>query len=211
MKDKQKSRGKHRSKLPGGAGASLRAWVKSSFNIDDWHMAIVGDGSGCGWTMAMGWGAIVVDERYHYQKLLYGAHNRGTVSAAELMPTLHGLMWYDAEFGAANKRVNRSPTKVLVLSDSKYIVDTGNAMFNPESASTLIDKYVANQPLLATLIQFAGKYLVSFRWVGRDRMPLHIFADTISARARRAMVIEEGIHNSDKSRILLAEDINAQI
>lgn len=101
--------------------------VLDHFQIVDWDVLLVGDGSGYSWNIGCGWAGALIDRQTMSRKLLWGGWSAGTIMIAELMPYIHALAWYESAIAKARRaHLRRGVLKVHVICDNKTIVDQGN-------------------------------------------------------------------------------------
>ena len=159
------------------------AKVLSGLNIQHWDLAIVGDGSGSGWSGGAGWASVLIERRTGARKTFYGSFNLGTVTVAEIFPWLYPLLWYTSYEGPGKqrlvmaKRANK-PLRVCVLSDSDVIVRGGN--FPPSRK--------AHQALWSLLSFYQNEGMdITFHHIPRDTYSLHILMDHLSRQSRLSL------------------------
>lgn len=150
---------------------------------DDWDVCIVGDGSGQMWDIGAGWGGVVIDKRSRMRKLVYGGMNCGTVFIAEMMPYLHGLMWYYAWLGEHVE--HRKPLiKVHCVTDNEGVATVGH-----ELRGGRVPGHVKKQrELWMAMASFAQRgILLDFTHVPRSEIALNVYTDDVSRKSRLVM------------------------
>lgn len=101
--------------------------VLEHYNITDWDILMIGDGSGYSWNIGCGWSGVIIDRFSMGRKLLWGAWSTGTIMIAEIMPYIHGLAWFDNLHAKDRRRqMRKAILNIHVISDNKTIVDQGN-------------------------------------------------------------------------------------
>ena len=75
---------------------------------DTWDVLIVGDGAGCWWDKPCGWGCTLIDRHLDRRRAFYGGMSSGSIAIAEMMPTVHAMLWYTEFHGKARKAQLRS-------------------------------------------------------------------------------------------------------
>lgn len=156
----------------------LRRLLADADIADNWDVILVGDGSGSNWGVACGW-AMTVIERGGDTHVLHGAMSHGTSNVAEIMAPLHALSWLAAreEERRQKHRQPRNAYQVYVVSDSRYVVDTGKA------ANRLIHK---NSLFWLWADNLASKgFVTHFRWLGREASRFIRYADDLSRTSRK--------------------------
>lgn len=175
MKTSKKRRRKNKRPI----GRCLRRLL-SDLKIRDWDVLLVGDGSGSGWDVGVGWSCIVIDKYTKTRKLIYGGGNTGTVNIAELMAYVHAMLWYSGHTGKELKKQNPGKTiKVHIVTDSRVIVGQG-----VRTTSRSLDG-VANRALWACMNDLARQgYSFHYHWIDRMSNELNWAADQMAGRAR---------------------------
>lgn len=148
--------------------------------IADWDALIIGDGSGSGWSLGLGWAAVLIDRYSRAGKLFYGAINVGTVTLAEFLPYLYALNWYGGDDGPGKSRLKQAMTEqrslqIHIITDSEITATVGN---NPESRKKHYQMWAALDAWRSS------GYEITFHFVPRDVTPLNIFVDAVSRQAR---------------------------
>jgi ribonuclease HI len=163
--------------------------LTKSWNIGDWDVLIVGDGSGQGWANGCGWASVLIDrhlDKKGGRKLLHGAWNLGTINLAELMPYYHALAWY-ADWRAKNAHPcsARGLTRVAIVSDCKALVEQGQKILNGDKAW---EDVKANRGLWLALYDFVRLgYVLNFHWAARATSALNVYCDAVANSSRLAV------------------------
>jgi hypothetical protein len=101
--------------------------VLEHYNITDWDVLIIGDGSGYSWDIGGGWAGVVIDRVSMGRKLYWGAWSTGTIMISEMMAYVHGLAWYDNLYAKARRQqLHKGVLNVHVICDNETIVKQGN-------------------------------------------------------------------------------------
>jgi len=150
-----------------------------------WDVLIVGDGAGCWWDKVCGWGCTLIDRHLGRRRAFYGGLSSGSIAIAELLPTVHAMLWYDEFQGkAARQRLGRPVLNVHVITDSETTFHHAAALApGPKTA-----KLRRERPLWNVLIQLerAG-YLFQFHWVPRQSLGLNILGDRVAGIASKTI------------------------
>ncbi len=156
--------------------------VLDGLGISDWDVLMIGDGSGSGWNIGIGWAVTVIERARNGRKLLWGSWSSGTVVIAELMAYVHGLAWYEHNMaGAARALLRKQVLNLHVITDSETVVHQGNNV-------------VGRQKMLPWWACFGNflrlGYTAKFHHVpGHDRervLGLNVLTDHLSRAARVA-------------------------
>jgi hypothetical protein len=153
------------------------------FRLINWDAIMVGDGSGSGWSCGAGWGCVIIDSMTRQRKVLWGAANTGTVYLSEIMPYLHGMLWYTAKGSPGKLRRNllRSlgrRVQIHIFTDSEAVARCGN---NPHSRKDAV-------ALWSALDTFhAHGYDLHFQHIPRSELPLNILTDELSRSSRLSL------------------------
>tara|TARA_Y100001938_G_scaffold148750_1_gene233355 strand:- start:2019 stop:2621 length:603 start_codon:yes stop_codon:yes gene_type:complete len=165
-------------------------------NIKSWDVLLVGDGSGSGWDIGIGWSCIIVDKHTKTRKLLHGGGSTGTVNIAELMAYVHAMLWYSTNIGKELRQ--HYPDKVLnvhIITDSRVVATQGEKV-----ADRRIDG-IANRALWASISDIARQgYRFHWHWVERLTNELNWAADKMAGSARKAIKaceLVEDVPNED--------------
>jgi hypothetical protein len=172
---------------------------------DTWDVLIIGDGAGCWWDLSCGWGCILADHHFNRRRAFKGSMSGGTIAIAELMPTIHGLLWYSEFHGHATKvRLGRGTINVHVVTDNETTVKHWSLLSKGGQAAYKIRK---KRPLWSVLLQLerAG-YILHFHWVPRGTVGLQILADEVAGIARNTIAAF-----NLKPRNGVARDLNHEI
>jgi hypothetical protein len=154
---------------------------------DTWDVLIVGDGAGCWWDKPCGWGCTLIDRHLDRRRAFYGAMSSGSIAIAEMMPTVHALLWYVQFHGHARKAgLGRSILNVHVITDSTTTVDHWAALARGGDKARKIRR---KRPIWNVLLQFERSgYILHFHWVARGEISLNQkLADPVAALARNAV------------------------
>jgi hypothetical protein len=171
-----------------GATVSLDEVIKTANIPDTWDVLIIGDGSGSWWDGACGWACTLIDRHLDRRRVFYGALSTGSIAIAEMLPTVHAMLWYDQFHGKARKsQLGRSTLEVHVVTDNDATAGHWETLTkNTHGAQKLRRK----RPLWNVLIQLErGGYIFHFHWVARDQIGLNQTADRVS-KLSRAVIIE---------------------
>lgn len=155
--------------------------ILSELGITTWDAVIVGDGSGQGWERGCGWSSVLIDHFTNLRKEFCGALSAGTVNVAELMASVHAIMWYTR--GPGKDRLKRviavgGRVSIHVITDSEITANQGNGVYSRKS----------NEEVWALLDNIARRgYCFTWHWVNRDRIGLNRLTDHLSRQARIAV------------------------
>jgi hypothetical protein len=154
--------------------------IVNTLQIADWDFLLIGDGSGAGWNLGIGWACTLIDRQSWAAKMFYGGINSGTVSLAEILPYLHSLLWFFSQDGPGKDRVRAAQAnhRVLrghVITDSAYVANCGNQVATRQQ----------HAPLWRAMDAFSeqGVTLTYHHW-GRKTLSLNILADEVARQAR---------------------------
>jgi hypothetical protein len=153
---------------------------------DTWDVLIVGDGAGCWWDGPCGWGCALIDRHLKRRRAFYGGLSTGSIAIAELLPTVHAMLWYAEFHGHARKKALRRGTlNVHVITDNAPTVSQWNSLTRGGAKAQKIRR---KRPLWNILLQLerAG-YIFHFHWVPRNTIGLNVTADKLSRIARRTI------------------------
>lgn len=151
--------------------------------IQTWDVVIIGDGSGSGWDIGVGWAAGLVDRYSNARKLFFGGMNCGTVTLGEIFPYLHAMVWYVSKDGPGKARRKQAAARgrcveVHIITDSQVVVTHGS---NPGSRR-------AHRELWASMDAYAHSgYNIHYHHVGRDVIDMNILMDEVARCAREAL------------------------
>ena len=148
--------------------------------IDQWDALIIGDGSGSGWNIGMGWAAVIIDRYSKAGRLFYGAVNIGTVTLGEFFPYMYPLTWYGGNKGPGRMRLKQAQRdnrnmQIHMITDSQIIANAGN---NPGSRKSYPELWAAFD------VWRQQGFDITFHHIGRDMIPLNVYVDAISRQAR---------------------------
>jgi ribonuclease HI len=147
--------------------------VLHHLGVEAWDYVIVSDGSGTGWKMGCGWASTLISRRPRTRKVFTGGMNPGTVSLGEMFAIYHPLIYL-----ASKLDIDKQLKRVHVISDSEYVVRTGNGHQRPTKHSAL-------WRMLSALR--AEGLLVTFHWLPRDSTELNRLADLLAGSARKSI------------------------
>ena len=154
---------------------------------DTWDVLIVGDGAGCWWDKPCGWGCTLIDRHLDRRRAFYGAMSSGTIAIAEMMPTVHAMLWYVQFQGDARKaQLRRSTLDIHVVTDNETTVKHWSILSkNAKGAQKLRRK----RPIWNILLQFERSgYIIHFHWVAREEISLNQkVADLVAGMSRDAL------------------------
>ena len=180
----------------------------NELNIKSWDVLLVGDGSGSGWDIGIGWSCIIIDKHTKARKLIHGGGSTGTVNIAELMAYVHAMLWYSSHIGKeVRKNYPKKFIDVHVITDSRVVANQGNKV-----AERKLDG-LANRALWASISDIARQgYKFHWHWVERLTSELNWAADQMAGSARKAVkncVLTEDVPDEDgKYRGVSIYDIN---
>ena len=165
-------------------------------DIKAWDVLLIGDGSGSGWDIGVGWSCIVIDRYTKTRKLVHGGGSTGTVNIAELMAYVHAMLWYSTHIGKElRKQYPRKTLNVHVITDSRVIVNQGERV-----AERNMDG-IANRALWASISDIARQgYTFHWHWIERLTNELNWAADQMAGSARKAVkncMLTEDIPNEN--------------
>lgn len=168
----------------------------NELNIKSWDVLLVGDGSGSGWDIGIGWSCVVIDKHTKSRKLIHGGGSTGTVNIAELMAYVHAMLWYSSHIGkGVRKDYPKKLIDVHVITDSKVVANQGGRV-----ALRKMDG-IANRALWASISDIARQgYKFHWHWVERLTSELNWAADQMAGSARKAVkncVLTEDVPNEN--------------
>lgn len=137
-----------------------------------WDFIIAGDGSATTWDNTAGFGSVLYAREAKTQLKFFGGLSHGTNNIAEMMAVVEPLLYLDG----TSTFPDQKPT-VYVISDSDYVVKTGNGIYRKKS----------NQALWAVIEHCQTKMNLIFRHVNRMLLPANIFGDQIGTMIRLYM------------------------
>ena len=162
----------------------------ADLKIRTWDALMLGDGSGSGWNIGIGWAVILIDQHTMRAKPFWGAVNAGTVTLAELYPYLHAMSWYTSDKQSPGRRRRRQIVQsgrnmeIHIVTDSRTTSQNGQ---NPPSRKTHREWWAA-----VDAYQQRG-YNMTFHHMTRNTTNLNILADALSRQSRIAV---EGVFPS---------------
>jgi ribonuclease HI len=151
--------------------------LKEKLKLPESDLVVVTDGSGTQFFKHSGWTAILFFE--NNQEILYGAENLGSNNYAECTGTFNALWYYK------NLWPLREKVKVSVISDSEWIVKTGNGIFHSP---------INHNGIFFKAIDFARsewKYDINFYHVHRNTNEYNTLCDTIAGMVRKILIDNE--------------------
>ena len=166
--------------------SSLDEAIRQAGVPDTWDVLIVGDGAGCWWDRPCGWGCTLIDRHLNRRRAFDGGMSSGSIAIAELMPTVHAMLWYDEFHGATRKaRLGRSTLHVHVVTDSRTTVNHWDSLREGGPKGVKIRK---KRPLWNVLLQLGrAGYMFHFHWIARNTVGLNALADELAGEARDAI------------------------
>ena len=102
------------------------------YEITNWDLILIGDGSGNMWDAPVGWSCILIDRNTDKKEKFVGGSSKGTIGMAELMPYVVALNWYNETC-----RQDSSEHDVYIFTDSKSTADCGNKVSNRKKNCTM--------------------------------------------------------------------------
>jgi hypothetical protein len=141
---------------------------------------LIGDGSGSDWSQGAGAGVVVIDRDSMQPKALWLGASAGTVTLAEMMPYIWGMVWYTSKDGPGKRRRKAASDAgrqlaIHAVTDSTTVATVGG---RPDSRKT-------HKELWTVMDAFARTgYPVQWHHVKRDIINLNILVDQLSRRAR---------------------------
>jgi ribonuclease HI len=177
-------------------------------NINAWDVLLIGDGSGSGWDIGIGWSCVIIDRNTGTRKLVHGGGSTGTVNIAELMAYVHAMLWYSTHIGKdLRKQYPRKILDVHVITDSRVIVTQGEKVGERNADG------IANRALWASISDIARQgYKFHWHWIERLTNELNWAADQMAGSARRAVrscaLIEDVPNSNGKYKPVSIYDIN---
>lgn len=165
------------AQLPVGK-TSLTEMLKA-FDITDWDILLVGDGSGHlpGKNKACGWACISVERKSLERKLWYGSTNVGDISFAEMMAYLAPLNYF------ADREVKNGS-----LYEPKIVYVITDALFVANRAQSLKSGIKKDASIWQVFKQYVNSGLdIRWRWAKRNSSELNHLADIVSKLARTSV------------------------
>jgi hypothetical protein len=165
---------------------SLDEVIEKAGIPDTWDILIIGDGAGCWWDKPCGWSCTLIDRHLNRRRAFYGAMLTGSISIAEMFPTVHALLWYAEFHGHARKvGLKRSTLNVHVITDNETTVLHWGILTKGGLKAHKIRK---KRPLWNVLLQLERSgYILHFHWVARSEVRLNKTADKLAGLARDAI------------------------
>jgi ribonuclease HI len=147
--------------------------IAEALSLHRWDFIIAGDGSATTWEKTAGFGSILFQkEGAEPYKKFFGGLSSGTNNVAEIMAVLHPLLYLDATVDTSRRKYY-----VYILSDSEYVVKTGNGEAKRKS----------NRALWSAIDGIAERFFLHFRHVRRMILPANVYGDTIGNLVRKSM------------------------
>jgi ribonuclease HI len=180
-------------------------------DIKAWDALLIGDGSGSGWDIGIGWSCVVIDRYTKTRKLIHGGGSTGTVNIAELMAYVHAMLWYSTHIGRElRKQYPRKLLNIHVITDSRVIVNQGKKVSERNMEG------LANRALWASINDIARQgYTFHWHWIERLTNELNWAADQMAGSARKAvkncMLTEDVPNENGKYKGVSIYDINPLI
>jgi ribonuclease HI len=189
---------------------SLHTLLKE-LSINAWDVVLVGDGSGSGWDIGVGWSCVLVDRHTGTRKLIHGGGSTGTVNIAELMAYVHAMLWYATHIGKDLRK--QHPRKILdvhVITDSRVVASQGVKVAERNTAG------IANRALWASIADITRQgYKFHWHWVERLTNEMNWAADQMAGSARRAVrsceLVDDVPNSKGKHEPVSLYDINPLI
>jgi hypothetical protein len=111
----------------------------------------------------------------------------GSIAIAEMMPTVHALLWY-AQFQGSKRKagLGRSILNVHVITDNRTTIDHWATLTRGGPKAHKIRR---KRPIWNVLLQFERSgYILHFHWVSREEIALNQkLADPVAGMARDAV------------------------
>lgn len=169
-----------KSKRP--PSSSLYTLLKD-LDIKAWDVLLIGDGSGSGWDIGVGWSCVVIDRHTKTRKIIHGGGSTGTVNIAELMAYVHAMLWYSSHIGKnLRKQYPRKILDVHIITDSRVVANQG------EKVGERNMEGLANRALWASISDIARQgYTFHWHWIERLTNELNWAADQMAGAARKAV------------------------
>jgi ribonuclease HI len=141
---------------------------------------------------------VLIDRHNDVRKVFSGAMNCGTISIAESMPYVHALLWYVEHGGKQTRKRLARQINVHIVTDSQFLVNTGNKLKNRTKMMTDIEKNVA---VWAALVSFEKLgFKIHWHWKPRESTALNVYCDLVS-RNNRLQIAELSEPNVDGEQI----------
>jgi len=154
---------------------------------------IYSDGSSRGNPGPGGYGVVMLLEGTHYKKELSQGFVRTTNNRMELMGVIVGL-----------EQINKPDQNVLVVSDSKYVVDAINLKWIVGWQKKKF-KDVKNADLWQRFLKVYHQHEIEFKWIkGHNNHPLNERCDFLAVEAAMGsnLIIDEGYQPAEKKGLL---------
>jgi len=163
-------------------GASLA----DKFQLHRWDYIIAGDGSATRLETPAGFGAILYSRQDDTQKKIFGGVSHATNNMAEMLAVFSALLYLEGIVSKGEKPM------VYILSDSSYVVDSGNGTVTPKT----------NLALWSGFGHFKNKMNLIFIHVNRMLLPANVFGDRIGNFIRTSFeTFTKLLHKYDKQTI----------
>ena len=159
--------------------------LQHDFGVRYWDVAIVGDGSGCGWDIGCGWACTLIDAQTKRRKTFHGAWSCGTVNIGEAMPYLHAASWFAAKYGKERKAQRSSRLQVHCITDSQVTAKLGTTV---QRQTDGWDRVVRKFPHWYMLLGLRDNgFDFHFHWKPRMVLGLNALADHMAGAARKTI------------------------
>jgi hypothetical protein len=156
---------------------SLNKLLKS-FSISKFDLILMGDGSGTGWELPIGFAAMAIWRNPDLRKVFSGCLNHGTIGQAEILPYLTAIRYDYQVIAKGNLEAKR---RVIIISDSQVSVNVGNGIQQAHTNKDLWESYKWFLNL---------GYEITWIWVERNENDIHKLAHSLSNIARKLLTDE---------------------
>lgn len=166
---------------------SILALARELKVADNWDVIIHGDGSGSGWDLPIGWGAVLVDRHARGRMQFCGGMSTGTVNIAELTPFTQAMAWYSERRKRviANGGAIKAICNVHLVTDHAAIQLDGTALTRGGKSVRDVN---ANRPEWAKLLAYEWEgFAFTFHWIPRSSTALNVWCDDQSKICFKAM------------------------
>ena len=103
----------------------------TDYNVSNWDVLLIGDGSGSGAEAPCGWAVTIVDRLTGRRRLLAGALTMGSITVGELMPYVTAMDHFDTVMRTPQHRKDLSiplNLNVHIFTDSSHTANAGNKL-----------------------------------------------------------------------------------
>lgn len=145
------------------------------FNIDQWDVLMIGDGSGSRWGKPCGWGCAVIDRLTGESGIVSGAVSTGTNNVAELMAYVFPLM----ELAEIERKRHAAGEEfrtrnIHIISDSDYVVGVARKV-----------KKTGTHAMLWSAIEAVKRFGFILTWhhTKRSCVDLNVYTDHIARQS----------------------------